>query len=79
MNEPARFHAIATTLAQEDAAAVSAIVDALEQEESFRIKNKTAEGLVTRAWPIPADKRDAARKALPSGYTVDAEGCVKKR
>jgi HEAT repeat protein len=79
VNEPARFHAVVTTLAQEDAEAVGPLIDALVEEESFRVKTKLAEGLLVRAWPIAADKRDVARKALPPGYTVDGDGRVKKR
>ncbi len=79
VNEPARFHAVVTTLAQDDPAAVLGLIEALEEEESFRVKTKTAEGLLVRAWPIPSEKRDAARKALPPGYTVDGEGVVRKR
>jgi hypothetical protein len=79
VNEPARFHAVVTTLAQDDPAAIGPLVDALAEEESFRVKTKTAEGLLVRSWPIPEDKRDVARKALPPGYTVDGEGRVRKR
>jgi len=79
VNEPARFHAVATVLAQEDAAAAAALASALIDQESFRVKNKIAEGLLLRAWPVPEDKRDAMRNALPPGYNLDGEGRVKKR
>jgi HEAT repeat protein len=79
VNEPARFHAVATTLAQDDPAAVPALIEALEEEESFRVKMKGAEGLLIRGWPIPPEKQDVAKKALPPGYFVDSEGRVKKR
>ena len=78
VNEPARFHAMVTTLTQEEEAAVPAIVRALAAEESFRVKNKTAEGLAARGWVIPADQRDIARKALPPGFSVDSTGRVTK-
>ncbi len=79
VNEPARFHAVVTTLAQDDEAAVPALVDALLEEESFRVKTKTAEGLAARGWPLPEEKREAVRRKLPPGFSVDAEGRVKKR
>ena len=70
VNEPARFHAVATTLAQDDDAALPALLDALGQEESVRVKNKIADGLVARGWRVPADGADAVRKALPPGYVA---------
>jgi HEAT repeat protein len=78
-NEPSRFHAVATVLAQEDPAAAPALASALVDEESFRVKNKIAEGLLVRGWPVPEDRRDGVRKSLPPGYSLDGEGRVKKR
>ena len=79
VNEPARFHAVVTTLAQEDEAAVPALIRALSAEESFRVKNKLADGLAGRTWTIPQDQREAAREALPPGFSVDSTGRVTKR
>ena len=79
VNEPARFHAVVTTLTQEDDAAIPAIVHALAEEESFRVKNKTAEGLAARGWSIPADQRDVARRSLPPGFSLDSTGRVVKQ
>jgi hypothetical protein len=78
VNEPARFHAMVTTLAQDDDAAVPAIVQALAAEESFRVKNKTAEGLAARGWIIPEDQRATAKQALPPGFSIDSAGRVQK-
>jgi hypothetical protein len=79
VNEPARFHAVATTLAQEDPAAAPALLGALEQEESFRVKTKIVEGFAGHGWEVPSSSRDAARKTLPAGYAIDADGRIKKR
>ncbi len=79
VNEPARFHAVATTLAQEDPAAAGPLVDALLEEESFRVKNKILDGLFTRGWVVPEGQREALRKLLPPGYSLDAEGRLKRR
>jgi hypothetical protein len=79
VNEPARFHAVATTLAQDDALAAGPLAEALIQEESFRVKTKVADGLAQRGWVVPEEKRDAVRKALPPGFGLDGEGKVKKR
>jgi hypothetical protein len=79
VNEPARFHAVATTLAQGDASAVPALVQTLIDEESLRVKNKILDGISARGWTIPEDVRDAARKALPSVYGVDGDGRITKQ
>ncbi len=79
VNEPARFHAVATLLAQDDPAAAPALTGLLASEESVRVRNKIAEGLAARGWVLPDDVRDAARTALPAPFTVDASGRVVKR
>jgi hypothetical protein len=79
VNEPARFHAASTLLAQGDAAAGPALVNLLIEEESVRVRNRVADGFATRGWTVSADQRDAARKALPSPFTVDGAGRVVKR
>jgi HEAT repeat protein len=79
VNEPARFHAASTLLAQDDAAAVPAIAKMMLEEESVRVKTRVAEGLVARAWPLPEAERAAVRKVLPPAYSVDGAGRVTKR
>ncbi|WP_394842430.1 HEAT repeat domain-containing protein [Pendulispora brunnea] len=79
VNETARFHAVATTFAQGDEAATPSLVSLFVDEESFRIKNKLADGFAATGWPIPDDQRDSMRKALPPGYSIDAAGKVRKR
>lgn len=79
VNEPARFHAVAATLAQKDAEAVKPLIDALLEEESVRVKAKIADGFIANEWTVPDDQRDAVRKALPAPYSVDGKGHVKKR
>jgi hypothetical protein len=79
VNEEARFHAVATTLAQEDQGSIAGLLQCLEQEESFRVKNKVVDGLLLRGWAIPEDARDKTRKVLPPGFTIDAEGKLRKR
>ena len=79
MNEPARFHAVSALLAQDDAASLTALLTLLTSEESVRVRNRIAEGLASRGWSVPADDRDAVRKALPAVFSVDANGRVVKR
>jgi HEAT repeat protein len=79
VNEPARFHAVSTLLAQEDAAAAPALARLLGDEESLRVRTRIAEGLASRGWTVAEDNREAARKGLPPGYGIDASGRVTKR
>ena len=79
VNEPARFHAVATLIAQADAAAMPALAAMLAGEESVRVRAKVAEGLAGREWVVPAEERETVRAALPQGYSVDTNGLVIKR
>jgi HEAT repeat protein len=79
VNEPARFHAAATLLAQGDAEALPALAKLLLEEESVRVRTKVAEGLAARAWPLAEDTRAAVRNVLPAGYSVDGAGRITKR
>jgi HEAT repeat protein len=79
MAEPARFHAAATTLAQNDPEAIQPLLAALLDEESVRIRTKIADGFADRGWTVPEDQREPVRKVLPYQYSIDAEGTVRKR
>lgn len=81
VNETVRFHAVEATLAQGDAASVPPLVHLLEAEESIRVKNKVAEGLLQRGFVIGSDLRATANDALrdTEGYSVDADGKVVQR
>jgi hypothetical protein len=79
VNEPARFHAASTVLAQEDAAVLPALVKLMLDEESVRVRTRVAEGLVARAWPLAEADRAGVRKVLPAAYAVDNAGRVTKR
>ncbi len=79
VNEPARFHAVATILAQDDAAAIPALVSLLIAEESVRVRARIAEGLAARSYTIPAESREAVRRLLPGSFVLDAAGRVLKR
>jgi hypothetical protein len=79
VNEPARFHAVSTLLAQDDEAVVPALARLLSDEESVRVRTRAAEGLAAHGWSIPEEQRDAVRGQLPGGLTLDAAGRVIKR
>jgi len=81
VNETVRFHAVQTTFAQGMPESVEALIDLLAQEESVRVKNKIADGLLVRGWTIPETRRDAVEDALrdTSGYALGEGGKVVKR
>lgn len=81
VNETVRFHAVASTFAQDDAASVDPLLDMLATEESVRIKNKVAEGLSQKGWALPESRRAEARKALEDAYewSIADDGRVKRR
>ena len=79
VNETARFHAVATTLAQNNVESIPPLLKVLIDEESVRVRTKIADGFVARGWSVPEEKRDAIRKALPAGFTIGADGKMTKR
>jgi HEAT repeats len=79
VNEPARFHAVSALLAQEDPAATPALAHLLGDEESVRVRNRIAEGLSARAWPVPDDERDPVSKSLTPAFSLDPSGRIQKR
>jgi len=72
-SETVRFTAANTVFAVNDAASVPALIATLDGEESLRVKNRIAQGLMERAFSIPAELADACRKGLPTGYTLRGE------
>lgn len=79
VNEPARFHAVATLLAQDDPAVAPALARVLGNEESVRVRHKIVEGLAAHGWSLPEAEREAVRKALPGTFAMDANGRVVAR
>ena len=78
-SEAIRFVAVATIFAQENAESAAPLARTLAAEESVRVKNRLAEGLAARGWTIPADARTGVSEALPSGFTIDAQGKIRRR
>ncbi len=79
VNEPARFHAASTLLAQGDPVVAPFLVKLLLEEESVRVRTRVAEGFVARAWILEPADRDPARKVLHAPFAVDASGRIVKR
>lgn len=79
VNEPARFHAVATLVAQDDPSAVAPLLKLALEEESVRVRNRIADGLVVRGWIVPESDRGAVRDVLPPAFAMDAAGRIVKR
>jgi hypothetical protein len=79
VNEPSRFHAVGVVLAQEDAAAIDPLVDMFVDEESLRIRNRVCEGFIARGWVVPEARRQEMRKSLPSEFSIDGEGKIRRK
>lgn len=80
VNETVRFHAVETTFKQADPVSIGPMVKMLEGEESVRVKNKVAEGLVRLGWVVPREQRAALADALKDTeqYSVSRDGKVAK-
>jgi hypothetical protein len=57
---------------------VTSLVAALETEEALRIKNRIAQGLVDRKWPVPEDMRTTCQQALPDDFRLDGAHIVRR-
>ncbi len=68
--EAVRFAAVGAVFAMGQAEAVASLLAALEGEESLRIKNRVAQGILERGWTVPDDLAELCRRCLPSGYRL---------
>ncbi|MCC6214798.1 MAG: HEAT repeat domain-containing protein [Polyangiaceae bacterium] len=71
MSEPVRFAAVTTLLAHSVAEVGDALVEALLEEESLRVKNRIAQGLAEGKFEVPAEQLAAFREALPPEFRLD--------
>ena len=78
-SEAIRFAAVATVLAQEDAACSRSARKVSRSRGVGSREEPDRRGLVARGWALPEEIRDDAKKALPPGFGVDAQGKVKRR
>ena len=70
ISEPIRFGAVTATFAMDDPASVPALTEALQEEESLRVKNRIAQGLADRGWSIPSELRAVYEGALPPDFEL---------
>jgi hypothetical protein len=72
-SEPVRFTAVTTIFSVGMPDSVPALVAALEEEESLRVKNRIAQGLTERSWKVPEELRSACANSLPPGFGLEGE------
>ncbi|MDD9932586.1 MAG: HEAT repeat domain-containing protein [Myxococcales bacterium] len=78
-NETVRFNAVGALYAQEDAEDhQAALIDALCQEESVRVRNRILERFAESGWKV-AERADDVRGKLPGGFSLAKDGSLKKR
>ena len=75
-SESVRFAAAGAVFSMANAESTSSLIAALEHEESLRVRNRIAQGLSDKAWPIPEVLRDTCGEHLPPGFKI-AEGIVR--
>jgi hypothetical protein len=73
ISEPIRFSAVTATYAMDDQASLAALVEALGEEESLRVRNRIAQGLADRGWKIPSELRETVTEALPPDFVLSAD------
>ncbi len=72
ISEPVRYAAVTTTFAMQDAKSVSALVEAMGEEESLRVRNRIAQGLAEAGWEVPDDLRETLVEHLPPDFQLDS-------
>jgi hypothetical protein len=71
-NETVRFHAVETTFKQGNPESLEHLVAMLRDEESVRVKNKVAEGLVRLGWTVPEGLRSDFLEGMRDVYEYRA-------
>jgi HEAT repeat protein len=77
-SEPVRFAAATTLFELNLAESIQSLVAALETEESLRIKNRIAQGLLDRGWSVPQEQLATCKQALPPDFRLDGASIVRR-
>jgi len=75
-SELVRFAAVTTVLGCNHESAVESLATAMVAEESLRVKNRVAIGIVERGWLIPSSIIDSVKEACPPGFNLDKSGLL---
>jgi HEAT repeat protein len=77
-SEPVRFASATALFVINLPESVTSLVAALETEESLRIKNRIAQGLVERKWPVPEEQLSTCKAALPADFRLEGSSIVRR-
>lgn len=77
-SEPVRFASATALFALNMPESVGSLVLAIETEESLRIKNRIAQGLVERKWQVPDEQLATCKAALPDDFKFTG-GLIERR
>ena len=76
VNETARFHAVGSLFAQDEAEeAREILLERLAKEDSMRVKARILDGFAQRNWAVDPAKMSK----LPEGLAIDAQGIPRRR
>jgi hypothetical protein len=76
LGEDVRFAAVDTVLGCKNESSVETLVTALIEEESLRIKNRIASGIVAQGWKVPAELIEKMKPVCPPGFQIAADGAL---
>jgi HEAT repeat protein len=77
ISEPVRYAAVTTTFAMQDSRSVSALVEAMAEEESLRVRNRIAQGIAEAGWEVPKDLREVLTEHLPPDFQLESGKIVR--
>lgn len=75
-SEPVRFAAVNAAFSMKNELSVEVLVAAMPREESLRIKNRVAQGIVEAGWRVPLTLVDVCRGHLPPGFRLSPDGTI---
>lgn len=79
-NDAARYHAIGAILHQAELEPVKEdLMRLLAKEESMRSKARLLQAFAERSWPVGDAAKASLQKAMPPGFSLDANGVPKAR
>jgi len=77
ISEPVRYAAVTTTFAMQNPASVSALVEAMGEEESLRVRNRIAQGIAEAGWEVPEALLENLAEHLPPDFRLDSGKIVR--
>lgn len=75
-SEAVRFAAVTALFGIDSSKSLKPLVGALANDESLRIRNRIAQGLVERSWEVPEDLSTTCSAALPRGFSLSGHHVI---